>query len=113
MFFSIAVVGITAVLHPFATFQFDPFAHEGAAAVLTAEQAAVPEHTPVCPRPDIPLFSLPEKCLGLLPDLPGHNGREVVLVPELLRRLGEAEGLVDLVALALVADQGADVTLIP
>jgi hypothetical protein len=50
--------------------------------------------------------------LSLLPYLTGHDHWQIILVAELLLRVCEAEGLIDLIALALVADQGPDVAFI-
>ena len=83
----------------------DAFSHKGAAAVLTAQEASIPQDTLIRSGPDISLFPFRQQYLSLLPNFSGYNGREEVLVPKLLLRLGKAEGLVDLVALTFVANQ--------
>ena len=59
--------------------------------------------------PDVILLPQLHQLLHLFPHLPGDDGRQVVFVTVLLLGIGETEGLVDLVPLALVADQGAGV----
>ena len=51
------------------------------------------------------LFALCKERLSLLPYLTGHDHWQIILVAELLLRVCEAEGLIDFIALALVADQ--------
>ena len=90
----------------------DSFSHKGATAVLTAQEASIPQDTLIGSGPDISLFPFRQQYLSLLPNFSGYNGREEVLVPKLLLGFREAEGLVDLVALTFVANQRTDVALI-
>ena len=112
MFLAIPMVGITDIDYPFTVLQLNPLADESPAAVLAAQQASVPKDTLVGTRPGIFCFALRKKCLRQFPCLTGHDHRQIVFMAELLLRVGEAEGLIDFIALALVADQRTDVTLI-
>ena len=112
MFLAIPMVGITDIDHPFAVLQFDPLADESPAAVLAAQQASVPKDTLVGTGTGIFCFAFLKKRLRQFPRLTGHDHRQIVFMAELFFWVGEAEGLVYLIALALVADQCADVALI-
>ena len=79
---------------------------------IAEAEASIPQDTLIGSGPDISLFPFRQQYLSLLPNFSGYNGREEVLVPKLLLRLGKAEGLIDLVALTFVANQRTDVTLI-
>ena len=48
----------------------------------------------------------------MFPYLTGHDHGQIILMAKLLLRVCEAEGLIDFIALALVADQSADVAFI-
>ena len=58
------------------------------------------------------LFAFCKERLCLFPYLTSHDYWQIILMSELLIRICEAKGLIDLIALALVADQGADVAFI-
>ncbi len=112
MFPAIPMVGVADIGDPFPAFQLDSFSDKGSATVLAAKQSAVPENAPVGTRTDIFLFALCKERLRLLLYLTSHDHWQIILMPELLLRVCETEGLIDLIALALVADQGADIAFI-
>ena len=112
VFLPISVIGVTGILHPLSAFRMDSFSHKGAAAVLTAQEASIPQDTLIGSGPDISLFPFRQQYLSLLPNFSVYNRWEQDLVTKLLLGFREAEGLVDLVTLTFVANQRTDVTLI-
>ena len=112
MFLAIPMVGVADIGDPFPAFQLNALPDKGSATVLTAKQSAVPEDAPVGARTDIFLFALCKERLRLLPYLTGHDHWQIIFMPELLLQVCEAEGLIDFIALALVADQGTDIAFI-
>ena len=106
------MVGVADIGDPFPAFQLNAFPDKGSATVLAAKQSTVPEYAPVGARTNIFLFAFCKERLCLFPYLTSHDYWQIILMSELLLWVCETEGLVDLIALALVADQSADVAFI-
>ena len=90
------MVGVADIGDPFPAFQLNALPNKGSATVLAAKQSAVPEDTAVGTSTDIFLFALCKERLRLLPYLTGYDYWQIILMSELLLRVCETEGLIDL-----------------
>ena len=112
MLLAVAEVCVADVLYSFPAVQLDTLSDKGPSAVTAAEQSTVTQDRVPTPGTDTGGFALGDQVLYLPPHFFRDDGREEVLMAELLLRLRKSKGLVDLVPLTLVADQCAGVDLI-
>ena len=108
-----AVVGAANIGDPFTTFQMDALAEHGSAAVLAAEKSTVAQDLLRGRGAHVQPFPLRQHHLRLLPQLRRDDRREIVFMTKLFFRLCEAEGFVDFVPFAFVADERSNIALVP